>query len=161
MSELQQHSDLSADAAAGLRFVLVVSRFNEDITAALCDGAVQTLEAHGAGAEQVKVHQVPGAFELPMTAALLADGRADAIICLGALIRGETRHFEYLSEAVAQGIEQVAVRSGVPVIFGVLTCETRAQALARAGGEKGNKGAEAALAAIEMARLFAVLRREG
>jgi 6,7-dimethyl-8-ribityllumazine synthase len=161
MSELQQHSDLAADAAAGLRFALLVSRFNEDITAALRDAALQTLAAHGADGERVRVHPVPGAFELPMTAARLADGRVDAIICLGALIRGETPHFEYLSQAVAQGIEQVAVRSGVPVIFGVLTCDTRAHALARAGGDRGNKGAEAALAAIEMALLFAALQREG
>lgn len=161
MSDLQQHSDLAADAAADLRFALVVSRFNEDITSALRDGAMQTLAAYGAPADSVRVHQVPGAFELPMTAARLTDGRVDAIICLGALVRGETPHFDYLSQAVAQGIEQVAVRSGVPVIFGVLTCDTRAHALARAGGDKGNKGAEAALAAIEMALLFATLRRGG
>ncbi|MGD8331004.1 MAG: 6,7-dimethyl-8-ribityllumazine synthase [Acidobacteriota bacterium] len=161
MSDLQQHSDLAADAAAGLRFALVVSRFNEDITAALLDGALESLSALGAAAGDLRVVQVPGAFELPMTAARLADGRVDAIICLGALVRGETPHFEYLSQAVAQGIEQVAVHSGVPVIFGVLTCDSRAHALARAGGDKGNKGAEAALAAVEMALLFAALRREG
>jgi len=158
MSELQEHSDLSADAAQGLRFAVVVSRFNADITGALRDGALHKLAEHGASGDAVQVHAVPGAFELPMTAARLADGRVDAIICLGALIKGDTPHFEYLSEAVAHGVQDVALRSGVPAIFGVLTCETREQALARAGGAKGNKGAEAAVAAIEMVRLFAELR---
>ena len=150
---------MPADAAAPFRFAVLVSRFNEDITAALRDGALAVLETYGAAPESVRVHEVPGAFELPMTAARLADGRVDAIICLGALIKGETPHFEYLSAAVAHGIQEVAVGAGVPVIFGVLTCETRRHATARAGGEKGNKGAEAALAAIEMAALFAQLAR--
>jgi len=92
-----------------------------------------------------------------MTAARLVGGSVDAVICVGALIKGETPHFDYLSAAVAHGIQEVAARSGVPVIFGVLTCETRAQAEARAGGSKGNKGVEAALAAVEMAALFADL----
>jgi 6,7-dimethyl-8-ribityllumazine synthase len=155
MTDLRRHADLSSDAAAAFRFAVVVSRFNGDITGALLDGALQTLEEHGAGPDAVRVHQVPGAFELPMAAAKLADGGADAVICLGALIKGETPHFEHLCAAVANGIEEVAVRSGVPVIFGVLTCEERYQAKARAGGDKGNKGAEAAIAAIEMADLFA------
>jgi 6,7-dimethyl-8-ribityllumazine synthase len=163
MSDLREHTQLPADAAAGFRFAVVVSRFNEAITEALRDGAVRTLERHGATAASVQVHAVPGAFELPMTAARLVDGRVDAVICLGALIKGETPHFEYLSASVAQGLQEVAVRSGVPVIFGVLTCETLQHAEARAGGDKGNKGAEAALAAIEMANLFAGIApgREG
>lgn len=162
MSDLRQHADLSSDAAAAFRFAVVVSRFNGDITGALLDGALQTLEEHGALPDAVRVHQVPGAFELPMAAAKLADGGVDAVICLGALIKGETSHFEHLCAAVAKGIEEVAVRSGVPVIFGVLTCEERRHAEARAGGDKGNKGAEAAIAAIEMAGLFAsISRRSG
>ncbi len=162
MSDLRQHAELSSDAAAAFRFDVVVSRFNGDITGALLDGALQTLEEHGAASDAVRVHQVPGAFELPMAAAKLTDGGADVVICLGALIKGETPHFEHLCAAVATGIEEVAVRSGVPVIFGVLTCEQRGHAKARAGGDKGNKGAESALAAIEMAVLFAsISRRSG
>lgn len=161
MSDFQYNSHLAPGAAAGLRVALVVSRFNSEITEALRDGALAALAAHGAQSENVRVYTVPGAFELPMTAARLARGAVDAIVCLGALIRGETPHFEYLSQAVAQGIEQVAVQSGVPVIFGVLTCDTVAHARARAGGEKGNKGTDAALAAIEMALLFNGLQQEG
>ena len=155
MSELREMADLDADAAAGFRFTIVVSRFNADITGALLDGARGTLRDHGAADESISVHEVPGAFELPMAAARLARGKPDAIICLGALIKGETPHFEHLCNAVANGVEEVATRSGVPTIFGVLTCEIREHAEARAGGAKGNKGSEAALAAIEMATLFA------
>ena len=160
MSESRQHSDLGPAAAAGFRFALIVSRFNDDITGALLDGARATLVAHGAAGNDIVVHDVPGAFELPMTASRLADGRFDAIVCLGALIKGETPHFEYLCSAVARGIQEVGVRSGVPVIFGVLTCEHRDHAEARAGGNKGNKGAEAALAAIEMVSLFSSISAE-
>jgi len=161
MSELREHSDMSSDAAAGFRFAVVVSRFNHDITGALLDGARATFERYGAAPEAVEVYEVPGAFELPMTAAKLAAGRCDAVVCLGALIKGETPHFEYLGSAVAHGAQEVAVRSGVPVIFGVLTCATRQHAEARAGGDRGNKGAEAAIAAIEMANLFATIASEG
>ena len=161
MSELRENADLKPDAASGFRFAVVVSRFNGDITSALLDGARRTLQQHGAAPDAVQVHEVPGAFELPMTASKLADGRVDAIICLGALIKGETPHFDYLGTAVATGICDVAVRSGVPVIFGVLTCERRQHAEARAGGEKGNKGAEAAIAAIEMAALYASISAGG
>lgn len=161
MSELRENADLKPDAASGFRFALVVSRFNGDITSALLEGARRTLRQHGAAAEAVQVYEVPGAFELPMTASQLADGSVDAIICLGALIKGETPHFDYLGAAVAHGICDVAVSSGVPVIFGVLTCERREHAEARAGGEKGNKGAEAAIAAIEMAVLYASISAGG
>lgn len=156
MSDLREQSGLAADAACGRRFAVVVSSFNEAITGALRDGAVETLQAHGAADSDIEVLRVPGAFELPMTAARLVSG-VDAVICVGALIKGETPHFDYLSAAVAHAIQAVAVRSGVPVIFGVLTCETRAHAEARAGGSKGNKGVEAAIAAVEMAALFADL----
>ncbi len=161
MSRLRDDIELSADAAAGYRFAVVVSRFNADVTGALLDGARETFLGHGASDETVQVHQVPGAFELPMTAARLADGRVDGIVCLGALIRGETPHFDYLGSAVARGLADVSVRSGIPVIFGVLTCDSREQALDRAGGECGNKGAEAAIAAIEMVNLFAEISRGG
>lgn len=157
MSDLREQSGLAADAAAGRRFAVVVSRFNGEITGALCDGAVRTLEAYGAASDDIDVHRVPGAFELPVAAARLVDSGVDAVICIGALIKGETPHFDHLSSAVAHGVQEVAVRSGVPVIFGVLTCETPTHADARAGGAKGNKGVEAALAAIEMATLFADL----
>lgn len=157
MSELRDQSELFADAAAPFRFALVVSRFHEDITTALRQGALDALERHGAADDAVEVYEVPGAFELPMAAAHLVDGRFDAVVCLGALIRGETPHFDHLSAAVAHGLQRLATDSGVPVIFGVLTCATRAQAEARAGGDRGNKGAEAAIAAIEMAALIAKL----
>ena len=160
MSESRQHADLGPDAAAGFRFAVIVSRFNHDITGALLDGARAALAAHGAAGNDIVVYDVPGAFELPMTAARLADGRFDAIICLGALIKGETPHFEYLCSAVVHGIQEVGVRSGVPAIFGVLTCEHRDHAEARAGGDKGNKGAEAAIAAIEMVNLFSSISAE-
>ena len=106
------------------------------------------------------VYEVPGAFELPMTASRLADGRCDAIVCLGALIKGQTPHFDYLCSSVSRGIQEVAVRSGIPVIFGVLTCAHRDHAEARAGGDNGNKGAEAAIAAIEMVTLFSSISAE-
>ncbi len=161
MSDLREHADLSSDAAAAFRFAVVVSRYNHDITGALLEGALATLEAHGAAAAAVQVHQVPGAFELPMAAAKLTDGSVDAVICLGALIKGETPHFEHLCSSVARAIGDLAVHSGVPVIFGVLTCDQRRHAEARAGGEKGNKGVEAAIAAIEMAALFASISTGG
>lgn len=160
MSELREKADLDADAAAGFRFTIVVSRFNADLTGALLDGARETLRSYGADDAAIAVHEVPGAFELPMAAARLARSSTDAIICLGALIKGETPHFEHLCSAVANGVEKVAIDTGVPTIFGVLTCEQREHAEARAGGAKGNKGSEAALAAIEMAALFAAIGGE-
>jgi len=161
MSELREKADLDANAAAGFRFTIVVSRFNADITGALLDGARETLRNHGADDAAIAVYEVPGAFELPMAAAQLSAGATDAIICLGAVIKGETPHFDYLCTAVANGVEKVAIETGVPTIFGVLTCEQREHAEARAGGAKGNKGSEAALAAIEMAALFAAIEGEG
>ncbi|HIA49721.1 MAG TPA: 6,7-dimethyl-8-ribityllumazine synthase [Acidobacteria bacterium] len=156
MSELPKHADLAPEAAAGFRFAVVVSRFNRRITKALLEGAQTTLATHGALDSDIFVCEVPGAFELPVAASRLADGRFDAIICLGVVIKGETPHFDYLSFSVAHGIQEVAIRSGIPAIFGVLTCEHREHAEARAGGSKGNKGAEAAIAAIEMANLFSL-----
>jgi 6,7-dimethyl-8-ribityllumazine synthase len=161
MSELRHPRAPGRQAAAPFCFALVVSRTNGDITAKLLEGARRTLASHGAAEEAVRVFEVPGAFELPMTAAeLAATGAYDAVICLGALIKGETSHFEHLCAAVAAGIQDVGILSGIPAVFGVLTCEERAQAEARSGGAKGNKGAEAALAAIEMAALFAAIAAE-
>jgi len=156
MSDSRSRTELAADAAAGWRFGVVVSRFNEAITERLLEGARAALQAHGAVNEDVEIVHVPGAYELPMGAALLA-AREDmhAVICVGALIRGETPHFDVLAHSTAQALQAVARDFAVPVSFGLITCEDEQQAWARAGGERGNKGAEAALAAIEMVGVFA------
>jgi len=146
--------------AAGLRFAIVVSRFNHLICARLLEGAVEELVARGADADALHVAWVPGAFEIPQAARTLAGcGRYDAVVTLGVVIRGGTPHFEYVCSAVTDGVREVVRDTDVPVAFGVLTCDDVAQALSRAGGEHGNKGAEAALAAIEMAHLMKALRR--
>ena len=138
-----------------IRVALVVSRFNDLVTEKLLDGAERCLELHGCTAERRKVVRVPGAWEIPQAAKRLARGGGfDAIIGLGALIRGETPHFDVLAAEVARGLGQVGLDSGVPTIFGVLTTNTVEQALARAGAKSGNKGWEAALASLEMAGLF-------
>ncbi len=138
-----------------IRVALVVSRFNDFVTEKLLDGAERCLDRHGCTAERRKVVRVPGAWEIPQAAKKLAlGGGFDAIIGLGALIRGETPHFDVLAAEVARGLGQVGLDSGVPTIFGVLTTNTVEQALARAGTKSGNKGWEAALAALEMAGVF-------
>jgi 6,7-dimethyl-8-ribityllumazine synthase len=143
----------------GLRIALVVSRFNEPITVRLLEGARQALRDHGVADDDVTVAWVPGSFEIPLAAKRLAESHQfDAVVSLGAVIKGETAHFEHVAEQAAQGIAAVAREAGVPVTFGVLTTYTWEQAEARAGGEQGNKGADAALAAIRMADL---LRRLG
>lgn len=140
--------------AAGLRFGVVVSRFNHPISHALLDGCTRELETRGAAPEAIHVAWVPGAFEIPFAArALAASGRYDAIVTLGAVVRGGTPHFEYVCRAATDGVREVARDTGVPVLFGVLTTDDMEQALARAGGAEGNKGQEVALAAVEMARL--------
>lgn len=132
------------------RFAIVVSRFNDLITERLLHGAVETLQRHGADAESITVVRVPGSFELPVVAGKLAESRQfSAVIALGAVIQGETDHHDYINHAVAQGLMSVSQNFGVPVLFGVLTCRNMEQALDRAGGKAGNKGTEAALAAIE------------
>jgi 6,7-dimethyl-8-ribityllumazine synthase len=139
--------------ASGLRFAVVVARFNHDVTAKLLEGTEAVLRAHDAAA--VSVVWVPGAYELPLVAKRFAlSGSVDAVICLGAVIRGETAHFEYVAGEAAAGITRAALDTGVPVIFGVLTVDDRAQALDRLGGKEGHKGEEAALTAIEMATLL-------
>jgi 6,7-dimethyl-8-ribityllumazine synthase len=135
--------------ARGLKVAVVVARFNEAITSKLLEGAQKALE----GAELVDVAYVPGAFELPFAALILArKGGHDAIIALGAVIKGDTPHFVYVAGEAARGLQQVALETGVPVAFGLLTTDTLEQAEARAGGSAGNKGYDAAMAAIEMAR---------
>jgi 6,7-dimethyl-8-ribityllumazine synthase len=144
---------VSLPPAAGFAFALLVSRFNQDITARLRAGAEQALAE--AGAAQVEVFDVPGAFELPLAAkAAAATRRFDAVIGLGCLVRGETPHFDYISSAAAQGLMDASLQTGVPVAFGVLTVDTPAQAEARALPDRTNKGYEAAAAAIEMVHLL-------
>jgi 6,7-dimethyl-8-ribityllumazine synthase len=143
---------------AGLRVCVVVSRWNEFVTRRLLEGAETVLRERGLADGDVTVAWVPGAFELPTAAKwAAASGRYDAVVCLGAVIRGETAHFEYVAGGAAEGIRQAAQETGVPVIFGVLTVDTVEQALSRAGGKDGHKGEEAALAAIEMANLRRML----
>ncbi|WP_447972997.1 6,7-dimethyl-8-ribityllumazine synthase [Nitrospira sp. Kam-Ns4a] len=150
MNTREGHQD-----AAGLRFGLVVSKFNEFVTERLLAAAVETLTKAGACEDDLEVVRVPGAFEIPLVARRLArSGRFDAVLCLGAVIRGETPHFEYISAEASRGIAQAALDADLPVVFGVLTTETVEQALARAGTLDRNKGAEAARTAIEMANLM-------
>ena len=138
----------------GLRFALVVSRFNEFISSKLLSGAWDCLTRHGADGALVDVAWVPGAFEIPLIAQrLAATKRYDAIICLGAVIRGSTPHFDYVSGEVAKGVAKVQLDAGIPVIFGVLTTDTIEQAVERAGTKAGNKGWDAAVSALEMANL--------
>lgn len=139
----------------GLKVAIVVARFNEFITGKLLGGARDALERHGADPADVDVAWVPGAFEIPLAAQKLArSGRYDAVICLGAVIRGATPHFDYVAAEVSKGTAQVALQTGVPVAFGVLTTDTIEQAIERAGTKAGNKGFEAAVTAIEMANLL-------
>ena len=142
-------------SAGGRSFGVVASRFNDFIVSALLDGALDAVGRHGGDPGSVDVVWVPGSFEIPVAAKRLAlSGRYDAIICLGAVIRGATAHFEYVAGGVASGVSAVALETGVPVIFGVITTETIEQAIERAGTKLGNKGFEAATAAIEMADLL-------
>jgi len=141
-----------------LRFGIVVARFNRSVTAPLLAGSLEGLAAHGVKDDDITVAHVPGAFEIPFAAQELArGGRYDALICLGAVIRGDTPHFEYICEEVTRGVGRIVDRQRIPVAFGVLTTNTIEQALARAGEGHGNKGYEAAVTAIEMARLARLL----
>ncbi len=138
----------------GQRFAIVVSRFNEFITSKLLSGAVDALKRHGADEDKITCVHVPGAFELPFVANKLAEsGGFDAVICLGCVIRGQTPHFEYIAGEVTKGIAQVGLSTGVPTTFGVITADTLEQAVERAGSKAGNKGADAALSAIELTNL--------
>jgi 6,7-dimethyl-8-ribityllumazine synthase len=144
--------------ARGRRFAIVAARFNDVIVEKLVEGAGACLAKHGVGEDDVDLAWTPGAFELPLVARRLAEtGAYDAVICLGAVIRGETPHFDYVAGEAATGIREAGVATGVPVVFGVLTTETFAQAVDRAGGKHGNKGWDAAMAAMEMAGLLEAL----
>lgn len=146
---------------AGLRIAIVASRFNELVTSRLVEGALAGLRGAGVREEDTLLAWVPGSFEIPVVAKRLATSRRfHAIICLGAVIRGETAHFEYVATEAARGVAQVARETGVPCIFGVLTTDDTAQALERAGGKMGNKGYEAALAAVQMATLLRALEAD-
>jgi 6,7-dimethyl-8-ribityllumazine synthase len=156
MAKFEHHE--VAYQVEGARFALAASRFNEDIVARLLDGAVDTLNSHGIETEAITIVRVPGAFELPLAVKrLAASGRFDAIIALGAVIRGATPHFEYVAGECARGLGRVALELELPVAFGVLTVDTMEQALTRANGDEGNKGREAALAALEMVSLLRTL----
>ncbi len=149
-------SDLDA---SGMRFGVVVARYNRDVTEKLLEGAEQTLRDHGVSEDHLTVVWVPGAFEVPLIAKQLTHNRhVDAVICLGAVIRGETPHFEFVASESAAGIMRVALETDIPVVFGVLTTDDVDQAFARTGGSVGHKGEEAALAAIEMVTLLRQLR---
>ena len=154
-STTNQAGAVPLSGAAGYRFAIIVSRFNERITGALRDAARAALREAGAAEADVEEMDVPGAFELPQAARCAAEtGRYDAVLCLGCVIRGATPHFEYISAATAHGVMAAAGESGVPMAFGVLTTDTETQAQERAGAGPDNKGREAAAAAIEMAQLF-------
>ncbi len=142
-------------SAEGFRFAILVSRFNDFISSKLVEGAMDALKRHGGNEDQVSLIKVPGAFEIPLAAKKLAEsGKFNAIICLGAVIRGSTPHFDYVAAEVSKGIAQVALESKVPVTFGVLTTDNLEQAIERAGSKLGNKGWDAAIAAMEMVNLF-------
>ncbi|RMF90972.1 MAG: 6,7-dimethyl-8-ribityllumazine synthase [Nitrospinota bacterium] len=146
----------------GYRFGLVVSRFNNFITERLLEGALDALRRHGTREEDIEIVRVPGSFEIPYAANRMAQQRRyHAVICLGALIRGATPHFDYIAAEVTKGIANISLQTGVPVLFGVLTTDNIEQAIERAGSKLGNKGWEAAMAALEMVNLFAKLDEGG
>ena len=142
-------------SARELRVAIIVSRFNDFVSQRLVDGALDALKRHGASDDQITIVKVPGSFEIPSMAKKLAlDSRFDCVICLGAVIRGATPHFEYISSQVSRGIASVALESQIPIAFGVLTTDTLEQAIERAGAKSGNKGWDAAVSAMEMVNLF-------
>ncbi len=141
--------------AKGLKFAIIVSRFNDFITGKLLDGAVDALLRHGAREEDIDVVKVPGSFEIPLIAKKMAlNGKYNAIICLGTVIRGATPHFEYIAAEVSKGVAHASLDTGVPIAFGIITSDTIEQAVERAGTKSGNKGFDAALTAIEMAQVI-------
>jgi 6,7-dimethyl-8-ribityllumazine synthase len=162
MSENANRSFAEDLDAAGLRFAVVVSRFNSFVTDRLLEGAMEALMEYGADRGAIDVIRIPGAFEFPLAVrTVAAQGRHDAIICLGAVIKGDTPHFDFVAGEAARGIAAASAETGLPMAFGVLTTNTREQAEDRAGGKDGNKGFDAAMTAIEMARLLRRLRGEG
>lgn len=148
-------------SAQGFRFAVIVSRFNDFICSRLMEGAVDALKRHGGEEDNMVIVRVPGAFEMPLAAKRMArTGQYDAVICLAAVIRGATPHFDYVAAEVSKGIASVALKSDIPIAFGVLTTDNLEQAIERAGSKSGNKGYEAAMAAIEMVNLFNELERD-
>jgi 6,7-dimethyl-8-ribityllumazine synthase len=139
--------------APGSRFAVIQSRFNQAVTDSLVQGALDVLTRHGVAADAIDIIRVPGAFEIPYAARLACDGDYAAVICLGAVVRGDTPHFEYVAQHSTAGVAALNARGRAPVILGILTCDTMEQARDRAGGKAGNKGGEAALTAVEMADL--------
>ncbi len=151
-SQPQNQNELSA---RGFRFAIVASRWNEQIVSALIDGAQRALREASADANAVEVFRVPGAFEIPLTAQKAAEtAKFDAVICLGVIIRGDTPHFDYIAAATARGISEAGLRTGVPLLFGVITADNVEQANDRSGADQNNKGYEAAMAAIEVVSLY-------
>ncbi len=160
LKNLSDFSHTAIPSAADYRFGIVVAEWNAEVTNALLDGAYQTLIRYGAVEENIKIYSVPGSFELTSGAELLLKkGDVDAVICLGCVIQGETRHFDFICNAVANGLSNVAIKYSKPVIFGVLTTDNQQQATDRSGGKHGNKGDEAAITAIKMADLVVTLNR--
>ena len=145
--------------AEKLRFALVVSRFNDFLSSRLLEGALDSLRRHGAGDKDITVVKVPGSYEIPLACQRLAGMDFDGIIALGAVIRGDTPHFDFVAAETAKGIAQVSLKNGVPVAFGIVTADNLEQAIERAGTKQGNKGAEAAMSAIEMANLFKNMKK--
>ena len=154
MDKKKNLSDISVPKTnnANFKIGIIVSRWNQEVTGALKEGAMQTLLEAGVARQNILDFEVPGSFELPSAAAMLLDANedVDAVICLGCIIQGETRHFEFIAQAVADGIAKVGIEYTVPVIFGVLTCNTAEQAADRSGGKHGNKGVEAAASCLQM-----------
>jgi 6,7-dimethyl-8-ribityllumazine synthase len=165
VSEDRPALEVSPGDVAGRRFAVIASAFNEPVVLRLLEGARGCFESHGLGDAEVTVAWTPGAFELALAARWAIDsGGVDAVVCLGAVIRGETAHFDFVAGRAASGIQRVALDTGVPVIFGVLTTDTVEQAMERAGGSRGNKGWDAALAAMQMVKIldqFAARKAEG
>lgn len=154
LQNLSAYKPEDVPPASGMKFGVVVADWNQEITFNLLEGTIKTLQRFGAADKDIRVHHVPGSFELPLGAQLLADSMgADAIICLGCVIQGETRHFDYICQGVTQGITELNLKYSLPFIFGILTTDTLEQARDRSGGKLGNKGDEAAVSAIKMVHL--------
>jgi 6,7-dimethyl-8-ribityllumazine synthase len=148
--------------AEGFRYAIIVSRWNEFLTARLVEGALDTLERLGASEDVIEVFKIPGAFEFPLAAKKVAtSGRFDAVICVGAVLRGQTPHFDFVAGEATKGITSAALESGIPVVYGIITADTLEQAIDRAGVKAGNKGSEAAMVAAEMANFYRLLSEIG
>lgn len=146
-------------SAKGFRFAIVTARWNDFLTSRLTEGALDALERLGASEDAVEIFKVPGSFEIPLTAQKVAESeKFDAVICLGTVIRGQTPHFEYVAGEAAKGIGQAAMKTGIPVMFGVVTADTLEQAIDRAGVKAGNKGFEAAMSAVELVNLYKTMK---